>query len=107
MRSITNESADQAPPRSALSTFISLAGDRDVGTYSREDAKLFVHHLQLKGNKTATIRRRDEHVKAHPAVPELSNQFDQQQQANRHQDQQEPVAGDVVTHRDQQHRGRW
>jgi len=49
---------DQVPPRSALSTFISLAGDRDVGTYSREDAKLFVHHLQLKGNKTAAIRRR-------------------------------------------------
>ena len=49
---------DQVPPRSALSTFISLAGDRDVGTYTREDAKLFVHHLQLKGNKTATIRRR-------------------------------------------------
>jgi len=35
-----------------------LAGNRDVGTYTREDAKLFVHHLQLKGNKTATIRRR-------------------------------------------------
>jgi integrase len=49
---------DQTPPRSALSTFISLAGDRDVGTYTREDAKLFVHHLHLKGNKTATIRRR-------------------------------------------------
>lgn len=49
---------DQAPPRSALSTFISLAGDRDVGNYSREDAKLFVRHLELKGNKTATIRRR-------------------------------------------------
>jgi len=49
---------DQAPPWSALSTFISLAGDRDVGTYTREDAKLFVHQLQLKGNKTATIRRR-------------------------------------------------
>ena len=49
---------DQAPPQSALSTFISLAGDRDVGTYTREDAKLFVHHLRLKGNKTATIRRR-------------------------------------------------
>ena len=48
---------DQAPPRSALSTFISLAGDRDVGTYTREDAKLFVHHLQWRGNKTA-IRRR-------------------------------------------------
>jgi len=49
---------DQAPPRSALSTFISLAGDRDVVSYTREDAKLFVHHLQLQGNKTATIRRR-------------------------------------------------
>ena len=49
---------DQVPPRTALATFISLAGNRDVGTYTREDAKLFVHHLQLKGNKTATIRRR-------------------------------------------------
>ena len=49
---------DQGPPRSALSTFISLAGDRDVRTYTREDAKLFVHHLHLKRNKTATIRRR-------------------------------------------------
>jgi integrase len=49
---------DLVPPRTAVATFISLAGDRDVGTYTREDAKLFVHHLQLKGNKTATIRRR-------------------------------------------------
>jgi integrase len=49
---------DQVPPRSTLATFISLAGDRDVKTYTREDAKLFVHHLHLRGNKTATIRRR-------------------------------------------------
>ena len=49
---------DQGPPRSALSTFISLAGDRDVRTYTRENAKLFVHHLHLKRSKTATIRRR-------------------------------------------------
>ena len=49
---------DQAPPLVALSTFISLAGDRDVSEYTRQDAKLFVHHLKLKGNKTATIRRR-------------------------------------------------
>ena len=49
---------DQTPPRVALNTFISLAGDRDVGEYSREDAKLFVRHLTLRGNKTATIRRR-------------------------------------------------
>ena len=49
---------DQTPPRVALSTFISLAGDRDVGEYTRQDAKLFVRHLTLRGNKTATIRRR-------------------------------------------------
>jgi len=49
---------DQVPPRTAVATFISLAGDRDVGTYTREDAKLFVHHLHLRGNKSATIRRR-------------------------------------------------
>jgi integrase len=49
---------DKTPPRVALNIFISLAGDRDVGEYSREDAKLFVRHLTLRGNKTATIRRR-------------------------------------------------
>ena len=35
-----------------------MAGDRDVGKYSREDAKLFMRHLEMRGNKTATIRRR-------------------------------------------------
>ena len=39
---------DQTPPRVALTTFISLAGDRDVSEYSREDAKLFVHHFNSK-----------------------------------------------------------
>jgi integrase len=42
----------------ALDTFISLAGDRDVVTYTRDDAKLFVDVLLSHGNKTATIRRR-------------------------------------------------
>lgn len=49
---------DDTPPRVALDTFISLAGDREVSEYGREDAKLFVRHLIQKGNKTATIRRR-------------------------------------------------
>ena len=49
---------DQTPPRVALTTFISIAGDRYVRDYTREDAKLFVDHLEIKGNKTATIRRR-------------------------------------------------
>ena len=39
---------DQTPPRVALNIFISLAGDRDVGEYSREDAKLFVHYLTFR-----------------------------------------------------------
>jgi len=49
---------DEKPPRVALLGFISLAGDRDVSQYTREDAKLFTRHLEMKGNKTATIRRR-------------------------------------------------
>jgi integrase len=49
---------DQTPPRVALSAFILIAGDRDVSEYTREDAKLSVRHLTLKGNKTATIRGR-------------------------------------------------
>jgi integrase len=49
---------DIAPPKLALDTFISLAGDRDVVSYTRDDAKLFVDALLTQGNKTATIRRR-------------------------------------------------
>ena len=55
---LTLKQIDQTPPRVALSAFLSLAGDRDVSEYTRQDAKLFVHHLEMKGNKTATIRRR-------------------------------------------------
>ena len=49
---------DQKAASVAVSTFISLAGDRNVADYHREDAKLFAHHLTLKGNKTSTVRRR-------------------------------------------------
>ena len=38
---------DQIPPRVALNIFFSLAGERDVGEYSREDAQLFVRYLTL------------------------------------------------------------
>ena len=55
---LTLRDIDQKPPTVALSGFISLAGDRDVSEYTREDAKLFVRHLEMRGNKTATIRRR-------------------------------------------------
>ena len=52
------KSIDPRPPRIALQSFISLAGDRDVGEYMREDAKLFLRNLEMSGNKTATIRKR-------------------------------------------------
>ena len=42
----------------ALDTFIRLAGDRDVVSYTRDDAKLFADVLLSQGNKTAIIRRR-------------------------------------------------
>ena len=51
-------SVHHKPIKVAVDPFISLAGDRDVSQYTREDAKLFVRHLDMKGNKTATIRRR-------------------------------------------------
>ena len=52
---LTLRDIDQKPPTVALSGFLSLAGDRDVSEYTREDAKLFVRHLEMRGNKTATI----------------------------------------------------
>ena len=55
---LTLRDIDERPPRIALAGFIALAGDRDVSEYSREDAKLYVRHLEMRGNKTATIRRR-------------------------------------------------
>jgi integrase len=42
----------------AVNTLISLAGDKDTSAYDRQDAKLFLRHLELKGNKSGTIRRR-------------------------------------------------
>ena len=58
------KSIDPRPPRIALQSFISLAGDRDVGEYMREDAKLFLRHLEMSGNKTATIRKRINSISA-------------------------------------------
>ena len=49
---------DVAPPKLAVGTFIRLAGDRDVVSYTRDDAKLFVDVFRKQGAKTATIKRR-------------------------------------------------
>ena len=58
---------DPRPPRIALQSFISLAGDRAVGEYMREDAKLFLRHLEMSGNKTAT-----RYWSTHPELTPLS-----------------------------------
>ncbi len=52
------------PIKMAVDPFTSLAGDRDVSQYTREDAKLFIHHLEMKDNKAATIRRRINNLSA-------------------------------------------
>jgi len=55
---ISLKKIDRASPNLSLASFIELAGDRDVTSYVRDDAKLFVNDLQRHGNKTATIRRK-------------------------------------------------
>ena len=45
---LTFRDIDQQPPRTALAVFISLSDDRDVADYTREDAKLFVRHLEKR-----------------------------------------------------------
>ena len=55
---LTLKDIDHWSSHTALEAFLHLAGDRDVSQYTREDAKLFVRHLEMKGNNTATVRRR-------------------------------------------------
>ena len=43
---LTLRDINQKPPRVALAVFISLAGDRDISQYTREDAKLFCSSLR-------------------------------------------------------------
>ena len=70
---ISLKKIDRASPNLSLASFIELAGDRDVTSYVRDDAKLFVNDLQRHGNKTATIRRKVNSICAilHYAYAEL------------------------------------
>ena len=52
------------PTLLAVEGFIAVVGHRSVEDYGREDARLYVQHLQRKGNKTATIRRRINSISA-------------------------------------------
>lgn len=51
----------QIDPKSAqvaIRSLLAVAGDREIATYKREDARALLHYLTEAGNKTATIRRR-------------------------------------------------
>ena len=51
----------QIEPKSAqvaIRSLIAVAGDRDIETYKRDDARALLQYLTDAGNKTATIRRR-------------------------------------------------
>ncbi|MBR9652801.1 hypothetical protein [Thalassovita aquimarina] len=52
------------PTRLAVDALCSVAGDREISTYTREDAKAFLKLLSSRGNSTGTIRRRVDSVSA-------------------------------------------
>ena len=52
---LTLRDIDQKPPTVALSGFISLAGDRDVSEYTREDAKQIMHQQRSVNGSRKTL----------------------------------------------------
>ncbi len=55
---------DPKPTRLAVEAFFSVAGDREIADYTREDAKAFLFLLEQRGNSTGTIRRRINSISA-------------------------------------------
>ena len=51
---------DQTPPRVALSTFLSLAGDRDVSEYTRQDAQAVCSPLGNEGQQDCNRQASDQ-----------------------------------------------
>ena len=49
---------DSKPIQVALRSLFAVVGDRDVRSYTREDARAFLQELNLSGNKTSTLRKR-------------------------------------------------
>jgi integrase len=52
------------PTRLAVDVLCSVAGDREIASYTREDAKAFLKLLHDKGNARGTIRRRVNSISA-------------------------------------------
>ena len=55
---ITTRQVDHKSSMVAVRALLTVAGDRPVESYKRDDARALLAYLQSVGNKTATIRRR-------------------------------------------------
>jgi integrase len=55
---ITTRQVDHKSSMVAVRALLTVAGDRAVESYKRDDARALLTYLQSNGNKTATIRRR-------------------------------------------------
>lgn len=55
---ITTRRVDHKSSMVAIRALLTVAGDREVESYKRDDARALLAHFQSIGNKTATIRRR-------------------------------------------------
>lgn len=55
---------DPKPTQLAVDVLCGVAGDREISTYTREDAKAFLQRLFSRGNSTGTIRRRVNSISA-------------------------------------------
>ena len=55
---ITTRQVDQKSSMVAIRALLTVAGDREVESYKRDDARALLAYLQSVGNKTSTIRRR-------------------------------------------------
>ena len=55
---ITTRQVDHKSSMVAIRALLTVAGDRPVESYKRDDARALLAYLQSVGNKTATIRRR-------------------------------------------------
>mgnify|MGYP001024989106 FL=1 len=55
---ITTRQVDAKSSMVAVRALLTVAGDREVQSYKRDDARALLAYLQSNGNKTATVRRR-------------------------------------------------
>jgi len=55
---ITARRVDAKSSMVAVRALLTVAGDREIQSYKRDDARALLAYLQSNGNKTATVRRR-------------------------------------------------